>query len=241
MKDTIPNEGNADGKGFIHQLAIDTVIFGFHDNELKVLLMRYSKTDYIALPGGFIRQTEDMDDAAMRVATERTGLNNLFLEQFYIFGSKGRHDPLPFVTIMKANGAIPDKDHWLLKRFISVGYFGLVDFTKVTPKANKLFDSCGWYDLSALPPLIQDHQYIINKALESLRARLDDKLIGFNLLPENFTMGELQALYETIFNKKLLRPAFQRKMLNMGILQRVAKRFSGGAHKAPYLYKFVSN
>jgi ADP-ribose pyrophosphatase YjhB (NUDIX family) len=235
-----PNESDPAGNGFIPHLAIDAVIFGFHDNQLKVLLMQYSKTNYIALPGGFVRTNEDLDVAAMRVATERTGLKNIFLDQFHVFGDTARFDPEPFKMIMKANGAKPGQDHWLLKRFISVGYFALVDFTQVTPTPDKLFDSCAWYDLPGLPPLIQDHANIVNKALESLRAKLDDKLIGFNLLPEHFTMSELQALYETILDKKIHRPAFQRKMLGLGILERLAKKYSGGAHKAPYLYKFTA-
>ncbi|MBD1391839.1 NUDIX hydrolase [Mucilaginibacter glaciei] len=235
----IPNEGNPTGEGFIPNLAIDAVIFGFHDNELKVLLMHYSNTGYVALPGGFIRLEEDLDVAAMRVASERTGLKEIFLDQFHIFGDMTRFDPEPFKAILNANGIEPPVNHWLLKRFISVGYFALVDFTKVTPTPDKLFDSCGWYDLNDLPRLIQDHQLIIKKALESLRTQLDNKLIGFNLLPDNFTMGDLQALHETVLGKKLLRPAFQRKILSMGILERVAKKYSGGAHKAPYLYRFL--
>jgi 8-oxo-dGTP diphosphatase len=90
-----------------------------------------------------------------------------------------------------------------------------------------------------MPPLIQDHMQIVHKALEALRANLDDKLIIFNLLSQDFTMGELQKLYETILGKKLLRPAFQRKILGLGILERVAKKWTGGAHKAPYLYRFA--
>ena len=232
-------EDHPAGEGFIPHLAVDAVIFGFHDQQLKVLLMQYSKTGLYALPGGFIRQNENLNDAAKRVASERTGLTNIFLEQFHVFGDLARHDPTPFATFMAANGAEPDAGHWLLQRFISVGYFALVDFTKVTPTPDKIFDSCGWYHLNALPPLIQDHTAIVNKALDSLRIMLDDKLIGFNLLPEDFTMGDLQSLYETILGKSLLRPAFQRKMLGLGILERVAKKYSGGAHKAPYLYRFV--
>ncbi|WP_374948265.1 NUDIX domain-containing protein [Mucilaginibacter sp.] len=234
------NESDPAGEGFIHNLAIDAVIFGFHDNQLKVLLMQYSKTGYVVLPGGFVKQDENLDDAAMRVATQRTGLTNIFLEQFHVFGDVARFDPEPFKAIMKANGANPEPQHWLLKRFISIGYYALVDFTKVTPTPDKLFDSCGWYDLDKLPALIQDHAQIIRTALTTLRNRLDDQLIGFNLLPAEFTMGNLQSLYETILGKPLLRPAFQRKMLAIGILQRLNKKYSGGAHKAPYLYKFIS-
>lgn len=235
-----PNENNPLGSGFLPHLAIDAVIFGFHDQQLKVLLMRYSKTGLYALPGGFIKTDENLNDAAKRVATERTGLTDIYLDQFYVFGDTARHDPSPFIAFAAAQGKPAAMDHWLFKRFISVGYFALVNFTTVTPTPDKIFDHCDWYDLNAHPALIQDHDQIVMKALEALRAGLDDKLIGFNLLPEEFTMGELQSLYETILDKKLLRPAFQRKMLGLGILQRVAKKFSGGAHKAPYLYRFAS-
>jgi ADP-ribose pyrophosphatase YjhB (NUDIX family) len=219
-------------------MAIDAVIFGFHDNQLKVLLIEYKRTGLFALPGGFIRDNEDLNTAAMGVVSERTGLKNIYLEQFYVFGDFARYDPAPLKTIMTANGNIPPDEHWLLKRFISIGYYALVDFTKVTPSPAAIFDSCEWYDLNGMPALIQDHTQIVNKALNALRINLDRKLIGFNLLPKEFTFGELQQLYETVLDKKLLRPAFQRKMLGLGILQRIAKKWTGGAHKAPYLYKF---
>jgi 8-oxo-dGTP diphosphatase len=236
----IKDETNAGGDGFLKGIAIDAVIFGFHDNQLKVLLIEYKRTGLFALPGGFIRERENLNDAALRVASERTGLSNIFLEQFYVFGDYSRYDADSMKTIMKANGATAPGNHWLLQRFISVGYYALVDFMKVKPAPAVIFDSCEWYDLTDMPVLIQDHAQIVKKALETLRANLDHKLIGFNLLPRDFTMGDLQNLYETILGKKLLRPAFQRKMLGLGILERVAKKWTGGAHKAPYLYRFLS-
>jgi len=226
------------GDGFLKNIAIDAVIFGFHDNQLKVLLIEYKRTGLFALPGGFVREDDDLNTAAKRVVSDRTGLQDIYLEQFYVFGDYARFDPTPLKTIMTLNGNIPPDDHWLLKRFISIGYYALVDFTKVTPSPAAIFDSCEWYDLNKMPVLIQDHTKIVHKALNALRISLDRKLIGFNLLPEEFTLGELQSLYETILDKKLLRPAFQRKMLGLGILERIAKKWTGGAHKAPYLYRF---
>jgi 8-oxo-dGTP diphosphatase len=241
MKQRQSNEGaNTDGSGFIKGIAIDAIIFGFHDNLLKVLLIEYKRTGIFALPGGFIGERENVNDAAKRVASERTGLKNLFLDQFYVFGDYARFDPEPFKIVMSANGINPTADHWLLQRFVSVGYYALVDFTLATPTPAAIFDSCEWYDLNKMPKLIQDHTLMINKALATLRTNLDNKLIGFNLLPQDFTMGELQKLYETILGKKLLRSAFQRKMLSLDIMERVAKKWTGGAHKAPYLYRFVS-
>lgn len=232
------NEGERSGTGFIPHVAIDTVIFGFHDNQLKVLLIEYRRSGLFALPGGFIHDTEDLHAAARRVASERTGLNNIYLEQFYVFGDYSRYDPEPFRQILRINGTEPAEDHWLLQRFISIGYYALVEFTMVQPTPAAIFDSCEWYDLNKMPPLIQDHAQIIQKALQSLRDGLDSKLIAFNLLPAQFTLGDLQKLYETILDRKLLRPAFQRKMLGQDILKRVAKQYSGKAHKAPYVYQF---
>ena len=103
---------------------------------------------------------------------------------------------------------------------------------------DELADSCNWYDLKELPSLILDHGEIVSKALETLRANLDNKLTGFNLMPETFTMAELQSLYETILGTKLLRTSFQRKMVNLGFLEKVDKKYTGGAHKAPFLYRF---
>ncbi len=220
-------------------LAIDAVIFGFHDRQLKVLLLEYKSTGLFALPGGFIKDTEDVDDAAKKMVTRRTGLHDIFLEQFYTFGDYSRFDPEPMRAIMSAKGTMPPSDHWLLQRFITIGYYALVDFTQAIPTPDEISDSCKWYQLDALPVLMQDHALIIKKALETLQVSLDQKLTGFNLLPEQFTMGELQSVYETILGKTLIRAAFQRKMLSLDILELVAKKMTGKAHKAPYLYRFV--
>lgn len=231
---------NVEGKGYIKGIAIDAVIFGFHDDQLKVLLIEYKKTGLFALPGGFIGEQENLNDAAKRVVSERTGLGNLYLDQFYVFGDYSRFNSEPFKTVLQANGIMPPEEHWLLQRFISIGYYALVDFIMTRPKPAAIFDSCEWYELNKMPELIQDHSEIVQKALAALQANLDKQLIGFNLLPREFTMGDLQKLYETILGKKLLRSAFQRKMLSLGILERLAKKWTGGAHKAPFLYRFIS-
>lgn len=219
-------------------LAVDLVIFGFRQDQLKILLLTYRNTDLLALPGGFIRDNEPVNDAARRVLTERTGLTNIYLDQFYVFGDCTRHDPAPLRAIMEAKEVPVTEDHWLLRRFVTVGYYALVDFTKAVPIPDSLADDCRWYDLASLPPLMLDHRLIVQRALETLRTDLDRKLIGFSLLAESFTMTELQRLYETILGQPLHRSGFQRKMLSLGILERLEKQYSGGAHKAPYLYRF---
>jgi len=229
------------GEEYLKGIAIDIVIFGFNENQLKVLLLEYKSTDLFGLPAGYILKNENLNDAAKRVVSERTSLKDIFIEQFYVFGDTSRHDTKPIERILTAEGASTQSDHWLLDRFISVGYFALVDFKKALPQPDQISDNCQWYDLSDLPNIMLDHNFIIKKALETLQTNLDSKLIGFNLLAETFTMTELQSVYETILNKKFQRTAFQRKMLSLSILERVAKRMTGGAHKAPYLYRFIKN
>ena len=233
-----PPVTRADGAGYLPGLATDLVIFGFHQNQLKILLLEYENTGLFALPAGFVGQEENVNDAARRALAERTGLHDIYLEQFYVFGDRSRHDPAPLRAIMAGKGITAPDDHWLLKRFVSVGFYALVDFTRAVPHPDPLADRCDWYELPALPPLMLDHAAMVGKALDMLRANLDRRLIGFNLLPGTFTMGDLQSLYETILGERLNRTSFQRKMLSLGILERLDKKWTGGAHKAPYLYRF---
>lgn len=222
----------------ISQLSVDCVIFGFHDNELKVLLSKFPDLNLWALQGGYIRQFEDIDIAARRVLEERTGVKDIFLKQFHVFGQANRPT---FEFLKQAFKDAPiniEAISFLKQRFVSIGYYSLVDFQKVVPTAGLFFEQTEWLDIRNLPPLAFDHAEIIQKALETLRLSLDYSLVVFNLMPEIFTMNELQKLYETILNETLSRNNFQRKILDMDILERLEKKFAGGAHKAPYLYRF---
>ncbi len=228
-----------DGSPYLPHIAYDSVIFGFNGAQLKILIMEYHNTGLFALPGGFVKRDEDLDNAARRGLEERTGLSNIYLEQFHTFGSIRRFDPEPMRTIMKANGHDAPSS-WLLDRFISVAYYALINYNEVTPKPDALSDSCTWYAIDHLPVLILDHTDIVNKAIETLRQNLDRKLLGMNLLAEKFTMKELQHVYEAILGKKLRRTSFQREMLSSELLVRHDKLYSGKAHKAPYQYSFHS-
>lgn len=234
----IITESELDGEDYLPGLAIDMVIFGFHNNQLKILLLEYENTGLFALPAGFIKKQENVNDAAKRSLTERTGLKDIYLEQFYLFGDYNRHNPAPLKAIMQGKGFKPQNNHWLLSRFVSIGFYALVDFTQAIPNPDSLSDQCAWYDQASLPLLMLDHQEMVQKALETLQANLDRKLIAFNLLPDTFTMNDLQTLYETILGEKLNRSSFQRKLLSLDILERVDKKWTGGAHKAAYLYRF---
>jgi len=228
-----------DESKYIQQLSIDCVIFGFHGEQLKVLLPKVKQLELWSLPGGYVLKKEDIEVAAQRILEERTGLQDIYLEQFYVFGRANRSTGETLKKVLMANSIQIAEDSWVFERFISIGYYALVDFSKVNTKIGIYDEACEWHDIHQLPNLAFDHAEIIQKALETLRFMLDDKLVGLNLLPETFTMKELQILYETILDKPLRRDNFQRKILTMGILERIEKKFTGAAHKAPYLYKFV--
>jgi len=219
-------------------LSVDTVIFGFHNDKLKVLLSQLGNPPLYGLPGGFVRKDEDLDDAALRILQERTGLDNIYLEQFYTSGSTKRSDAKLFKELIESViGKIPD-NNWFKQRFISVCYYALIDDTKVKPVSDILHSELKWFDVNRVPKLIFDHNLIIKKALERLQSDLDDKLVGFNMTGETFTMNELQKLYESVYQEKLVRTNFQRKILSLGVLERLEKQYNGKSHKAPYLYRF---
>lgn len=221
--------------------AYDSVVFGFSKGKLKILLMEYHATGWFALPGGFVRRSENLEDAVKRGLFERTGLNDIYLEQFFTFGDKDRFQPEIMRKILEANGYVVPQEYWMLDRFFTTAYYALIDHEKVTLTPDELSDSIAWYDIEKLPGLIFDHEKIVRKALQMLRENLDRKLIGGNLLPERFTMNELQSVYEAIMGEKLRRTSFQRKMLSLDILDRHDKLFTGKSHKAPYLYSFKTN
>lgn len=223
---------------YIPQLSVDCVIFGFHDHQLKVLLLKPRKYDFWTLPGGLVAQTEGVDEAAQRVLRERTSLTDIYLEQFRVFGDAGRATIETMTKFLENNDMDVADFNWLLKRYVSVGYYALVDFSVIKPVTDRFSEMYEWCDVRQLPEMGFDHREIAEKALETLQLMLDHKLVGFNLLSETFTMNELQSLYETILNTTFRRNNFQRKMLNLGILDRVEKLYTGAANKAPYLYKF---
>lgn len=223
---------------YIPHLAYDSVVFGFAKGKLKILLMEYHATGWHALPGGFVRRTENLEDAVKRGLFERTGLQEIYLKQFHTFGDSSRYQPEVMRTILEANGHAIPENYWMLDRFFSVAYYALIDHEKVTLTPDNLSDSIAWYEIDQLPKLIFDHDKIVQKALQTLRENLDRNLIGGNLLPDRFTMNELQAVYEAILGDKLRRTSFQRKMLSLDILDRHEKLFTGKSHKAPYLYSF---
>lgn len=225
---------------YLPHISVDSVIFSFHNDQLKVLLLRMKDQPLYALPGGFVGREESLDEAAHRILEERTGLKHVYLEQCGTFGETHRTGRDRGLSLIRSLGTEVSADSWILQRFISVAYYALVNYAEAKPRAGFFDAECRWAPVGELPELIYDHARIIRKAQDTLRLLLDHKLVGSNLLPHTFTMNELQRLCEAILGKPLLRANFQRKMLSMDILERLEKRFGGGAHKAPYLYRFQS-
>ncbi|MFC5411984.1 NUDIX domain-containing protein [Larkinella bovis] len=216
-------------------LSIDCVIFGFSNNQLKVLVLRWKLTNEWGLPGGFVYKNESVDVAAQRILKERTGLSELFLQQFHTFGEEVRYNRAEISQ--KLNWPDPSTRKWP-NRTVSIGYFALVDFLKVTPSVDFQTDEYRWMDVENLPPLLFDHNHIVEVALKTLQVQLSWQPVGYNLLPEKFTMPELQRLYETILNRPLDPRNFSKKMRALGIIERLEEQRRGGAFKSPYLFRF---
>ena len=227
------------GEGvYLPQLSVDCVIFGLHHDQLKVLVLKVKDTPLWSLPGGYVRRDQSVDSAAEHVLKQRTGLDDIFLKQFKTFGSTERRYPEEMKLMMEKLGQVWNPDSWMGQRFVSVGYYALVDYTKVAPTGGEHVQEYQWTDFLQLPSMMMDHQEIIQEAYQALQQDLYFRPIGYNLLPEKFTMPELQRMYESILGVALERSHFQKKMLRLNIYERLEERREGVAHKRPYLYRF---
>ncbi|CAM3841265.1 NUDIX domain-containing protein [Flavobacterium branchiophilum] len=227
-----------DTNEYIPGLSIDCVIFGFHDNQLKVLAIKSAYHSKWSLPGGFIKKEEDLDTAAHNILFKRTGLKGIFLRQFAAFGhvtrSENNFTPQAFKELK-----ISEKDQaWYLQRFVSIGYYALVNFRDIKFSKSKKSEAMEWIDPRASYEFIIDHKDILDKALETLQKELNLLPIGYKLLPEKFTIPELQKLYETILGRQLDRRNFLRKITHIGIIIKLDEKKTKVAHKAPNYFRF---
>ena len=231
FKEIIINNSKKAYEIYVPHISVDTVIFGFNGDQLKVLLLKMKFNQQWFLPGGYMKKEENLESAAIRILRERTQLDKIFLQEFAVFSKLNRSE--------EAFKDFPD-DLWHKKRFISVGYYALVNHKDVSPIGDELSESCDWIILDELESqnITMDHKQIIEKALNTLREQISYKPIGLNLLPEKFTLSELQKLYEAILGRTLNRGNFYRKIKNIGILKKLDEKRKGGAHKAPDLYTF---
>lgn len=207
-------------KHFHPAVSVDCVVFGYDDTDLKLLLIKRNVEPYTgkwALPGGFVRSEEDLEAAARRELTEETGIARLYLEQLYTFGD-------------------PKRDS--RERVISVAYYALVKLTDHRLCAATDAEDVAWFPVAELPKLAFDHEKITDAALRRLKAKVRYEPIGFELLPEKFTLGELQRLYETVLEQFLDKRNFRKKILGMGLLESLEEYQQDVAHRAAQYYRF---
>jgi len=201
-------------------LTVDAVVFGFDDEDLKVLLIQRDIEPFEgrwALPGGFVRMEESLEDAVDRELFEETGLSQVFLEQLCTFGAPER-DPRG--------------------RVVSVAFFGLVKLSDHKVQAATDARNAAWFSLGETPKLAFDHQKILNTAHERLRAKVRYQPIGFELLPEKFALRQLQHLYEVILDRSLDKRNFRKKIQKLDILHPLNEIEKDVAHRAAQLFRF---
>ena len=203
-------------------LTVDCVVFGLDEEDLKVLLIRRDLPpfeDRWALPGGFVRMNESLDEAARRELREETGLtlSGVYVEQLYTFGDVSR-DPRG--------------------RVVSVAYYALVNLADHRVQAATDARDAAWFPASDPPSLAFDHDAILRVALERLKGKVRYQPIGFELLPPKFTLSQLQRLYETVLERQLDKRNFRKKILSMGVLVETDEIQQDVAHRAARLYRF---
>lgn len=202
-----------------YYVAVDCVIFGFDNQQLNLLLYKRGfepEKGKWSLMGGFLEENETLDVAAYRVLARITGLRDIYMEQLYTFSEVNR-DP----------GA----------RVLSVAYFALINIHDYNAKALEQ-NGNKWVPIDELPPLIFDHDAIVAKALKRLKHRAKNQPIGFELLPEKFTITQLRCLYEAIYQCKMDPANFRRKILAMELLDRLPLKDMNNSKKGSYLYAF---
>ncbi len=201
-------------------LTTDCVVFGLDEQDLKVLLIQRDIEPFEghwALPGGFIRVGESVDACARRELKEETGLRDIFLEQLYSFGA-------------------PDRDP--REHVVTIAYYALVNLIDHAPEAATDARNAAWFGLDDLPSLAFDHQTIFETALARLKGKVRYQPIGFELLPEKFTLTQLQQLYEIILETPIDKRNFRKKVIKLGILIETDEVEQDVAHRAARLYRF---
>ena len=201
-------------------LTVDCVVFGLDEKDLKVILIQRDLEPFAgkwALPGGFLKLNETLEEAAIRELKEETGIENVYLEQLYTFGKVNR-DPR--------------------ERVISVAYFALVNLRDYEIKATTDARDAAWFPIDDIPSLSFDHEEIFNVALKRLKGKVRYEPIGFELLPKKFTLTQLQQMYEKILEQKLDKRNFRKRILSMDLIEELDEVEMDVAHRSARLYKF---
>ncbi|MFB9077819.1 NUDIX domain-containing protein [Flavobacterium procerum] len=207
-------------KPAVEGITIDCVFFGFNKESLEVLLVQHAQGESMGqwgLLGGWLQRDESADDAAQRILQDLTGLENIYLEQLKAFTNPKRVAE---------------------RRVVTIGYYTLVSREDYNIKSSLKVIEAKWYKISEIPDLIFDHNEILNFSLLQLRNRVRQAPIGFNLLPEKFTLLQLMHLYEEILGIELDKSNFRRKILHMKLLVALDEKQKDVSHRAAKLYKF---
>ena len=232
-------------KGYLNyrpNLTVDCAIFGYHEGELRLLLTKNKVLTKWCLPGGYVRNDESLDQAAARVTSERTGIENLFLKQFKTFGNPGRNDPrqvFDHEKFFELTNAKIDTASWLKGETVSVGFYAISDIITAKPEVDFLSSECCWFAVDKLPELGFDHDKMVEEALISMRMHLYHFPIGKNLLSEKFTLKEIKLFYEVMSGKTLHISNFPGKLISLGLIVKTDEKRSIGAHRSPTYYKFA--
>ncbi len=201
-------------------LTADCVVFGLDEEDLKVLLIQRGMDPFAgkwALPGGFAMVGESLEATARRELSEETGLKNVFLEQLYTFSE-------------------PDRDP--REHVVTVAYYALVNLSEHRVQAATDARNAAWFAIDDIPKLAFDHEKILKVAYERLKGKIRYQPIGFELLPDKFTLSQLQRMYEKILDRELDKRNFRKKILNMEIIGELDEIETDVAHRAARLYRF---
>jgi 8-oxo-dGTP diphosphatase len=207
----------------IDALSIDCLIFGFKDAQLSILLVKHGIGPTLgqwALPGSWIRYNESIDEAAGRILSSQTSVENIYLEQFKTFGEVRRFPP---------------------RRVITIAYYALVNIEKFELHPGPTEADVSWFNIQDIPTMPFDHNKIFQDCLDFLKHKIQHEPIGFNLLPSKFTLLQLLELYEAILGQKLDKSNFRKKFLKMNLLVDTNERQQDVSHRAATLYRFDEN
>ena len=215
-------------------VSVDCVIFGFHEGHLKVLLIEREKVPRshlgghkLKLPGSLISESEDLDTSANRTLKDLTGLDNIYLKQFAVFGSPDRLSPEEDLAWLKKTSGLN------VDRVVTVAYYALITISE-----SYITEKTIWQPVSDFPELIFDHNKIIGDALESLRRELRSEPLCFELLPKKFTLRQMQDIYESVLGESMDNRNFRKKIRPYEFLIPLPEKEKGVNHKPAQLYRF---
>jgi len=202
-------------------VTVDIVIFTVRNDALKVLLIKRAFEPFQgewALPGGFVNLDESLEEAARRELEEETGVSGVYLEQLYTFGQ-------------------PDRDP--RERVITVAHYALIPSDKLELRAATDAEGVSWYGIDELPELAFDHPKILQMAMQRLAAKLEYSTIAFQLMPESFTLTELQHVYELIGREPIDKRNFRKRVLALGVMEETGEEKREGPHRPAKLYRVI--